>query len=173
MDIWQSTRFWVFLFEFNNQIKTLTSQGIVNAESSSLASSPTLLPRHSRSLNHKGSFSKSFPPYSDCFCDVTTSCDDSCCCDPNCSASAISYWNNYYLCANDGFAIPFCSAYYSQPLHVHDLSQGLRLIYTVRLGLFFRWSKDCFASRRLTSSIPARAIRLRPRISSCLRVRVR
>ena len=104
---------------------------------------------------------------------MTTSCDDSCCCDPNCSASAISYWNNYYLCANDGFAIPFCSAYYSQPLHVHDLSQGLRLIYTVRLGLFFRWSKDCFASRRLTSSIPARAIRLRPRISSCLRVRVR
>lgn len=70
--------------------------------------------------------------YVDCYCDVSTSCDQLCCCDGDCSSTATSYWSNYNLCANDGFAIPFCSAYASTSLHVHDLSEGLRLIYTVQ-----------------------------------------
>lgn len=83
-------------------------------------------------LNVSKALSQStFIPKADCYCDVSTSCDQLCCCDGDCSSTATSYWSNYNLCANDGFAIPFCSAYASTSLHVHDLSEGLRLIYTV------------------------------------------
>ncbi len=76
-------------------------------------------------------------------CDVSTSCDAYCCCDSECSSTATTYWNNYNLCSNSGYSIPFCSTFNSQPLHVHDLSQGLRLIYTVN-SIKFSSYNDCF-----------------------------
>jgi hypothetical protein len=86
----------------------------------------------------------------DCLCDVTNSCDEQCCCDGECGSELITYWNEYNLCANDGLAIPFCTSFYNQPMHVHDLYQGLRLIYTV-IFIILRSLSGCSAYQRLIS----------------------
>ena len=64
-------------------------------------------------------------------CDITSSCDDRCCCDSTCQSSSRLYWSDNNLCYNDGLPIPLCSALSEETYHVHDLYQGLRLIYTV------------------------------------------
>ena len=106
-------------------------------------------------------------PYQDCFCDVSNSCDQQCCCDQDCSASVATYWSDYNICANDGFNIPFCSSIISSPLHIHDLSEGLRLIYTV-WNSQFRSSKEFFASRESILQLQVHSIQQHQQIKKYL-----
>ena len=110
---------------------------------------PPAVPSGPSYLLHKNSVLEYFPAHPACFCDVSSSCDAYCCCDKECSSTLIYNWNNYTRCASDGYAIPLCSYYYDQPMHTHDLYQGLRLIYTVR-AVLSRSSSDCSAFRRST-----------------------